>query len=369
MLETCIRIWVIGALCAWTPLAIAQSAPGAAPATAKPGPLAEAQRDFKEGKFAKAAGEFAAFSKANPSDPQSASAWVQEGLCHLKMGHAVEAVHCWDWVLQRYPTSPQVPEAMEQLALSYDAKANHAGADALREKLLAQFPDHPIAVRIWIARGDAFFKQGRPAEAVKAYEKAGAKLTPDAKQKLETARKLVLGSAGPDSLLAAAGESLTASDTVGAITLYVAWLQKYSNTARAGEAKTKLGWCYSLQNTPESLKKAEDLWQSVIQKGPANDPWVGESQWNLIQLLAGPKAKWEDATKLCEVVARNFPKSARGEQALFTKAWLYWAHQRWTLSRPAFDEYLRAYPEAIEHPPIKAYLRDCEEGLNALKKP
>jgi tetratricopeptide (TPR) repeat protein len=239
----------------------------------------------------------------------------------------------------------------------------------MREKILAQFPDHPVAVKIWIARGDAFSKQGRPAEAVKAYEKAGAKLSPVAKQKLETARKLLLASAGPDASLDIAAESLTASDTTTAITLYLAWLQKNPNATRTSEAKTKLGWCYSLQNTPESLKKAEDLWQAVIQKGPANDPWAGDSQWSMIQLLAGPKGKWEDAVKLCEVVAKNFPKSARAEQALFTRAWLYWAHQRWHLGRAAFEDYLRAYPEAIEHPPVKTYIRDCDEGISLAKKP
>ncbi|HEV7406484.1 MAG TPA: tetratricopeptide repeat protein [Chthoniobacteraceae bacterium] len=229
-----------------------------------------------------------------------------------------------------------------------------------------KFPDHPVAIRTWIARGDAFSKQGRPAEAVKAYEKAGAKLTPAATQNLETARKLLLAASGPDALLDSAGESLTASNLVGAINLYLAWLQKYPTGTRIAEAKTKLGWCYSLQNTPASLKSAEDLWQVVIQKGPANDAWVGESQLSMIRLLAGPKGKWEEAVKVSEVVAKNFPKSARGEQALFTRAWLYWAHEKWKLSRSAFDDYLRAYPEAIEHPPIKDYIRDCDEGLKKL---
>ena len=187
-----------------------------------------------------------------------------------------------------------------------------------------------------------------------------------AKQNLETARKLLLGASGPDALLESAGESLTANNVATAINLYVAWLQKYPTGTRTAEAKTKLGWCYSLQNTPAGLKNAQELWQGVIQKGPVNDPWVGESQMSMIRLLAGPKGKWDEAVEVCQVVAKNFPKSARGGQALFSRAWLYWAHEKWKLSRSAFDDYLRVYPEAIEPQPIKDYIRDCEEGLKKL---
>lgn len=89
-------MWVIAAFGVWAPLASAQAVPGKTVAPGKLDAFADAQRVFKEGKFAKAAEQFAAFSKAKPTDPQAAAGFLQEGLCHLKLGQAGEAVRCWD---------------------------------------------------------------------------------------------------------------------------------------------------------------------------------------------------------------------------------------------------------------------------------
>jgi outer membrane protein assembly factor BamD (BamD/ComL family) len=98
----------------------------------------------------------------------------------------------------------------------------------------------------------------------------------------------------------------------------------------------------------------------VIAAGPAGSEWVGESQWHLVQLNAGPKDNWKEAIALCEVLAKTVPKERKlHEQAMFARAWIYWSKNDWAKARVAFQDLIAAYPEKASHPPIMEYLAQC----------
>jgi TolA-binding protein len=130
----------------------------------------------------------------------------------------------------------------------------------------------------------------------------------------------------------------------------------------------KLGWSYYCQHDAKSLDRAEAIWEEVIRKGPPADPWVEESQWHMIQLLAGPRAKWKEAVAHCDAAAKGaLAGSFRHEQALYTRAWLLWTQKKWALSLAGFKEFVKAYPPKATHPPIMAYMQECEKHIAAGK--
>lgn len=85
------------------------------------------------------------------------------------------------------------------------------------------------------------------------------------------------------------------------------------------------------------------------------------SRWHLVVLNAGTYKKIDQAIELCDIQAKEFPGEFYEEQALFSKAWLYWAQQKWDEAQPAFNELLKRYPEKAEHPAIMKYIRDCHD--------
>jgi len=86
----------------------------------------------------------------------------------------------------------------------------------------------------------------------------------------------------------------------------------------------------------------------------------------MVQLLAGPREKWREAALLCSRIAGTFPVgSFRNEQACYTRAWLLLVHQEWSESQNAFNELIKLYPAKAQHPPIVAYLAQCQTKLAA----
>jgi tetratricopeptide (TPR) repeat protein len=250
---------------------------------------------------------------------------------------------------------------LEQLAAGYDRQGQRAQKEDCLRRLLTGFPNHPVTIRLYTAEARARLAAKDYAGAAAWFQKVEAGLAPADREQFKFAQTMASPQrVDPKVLLTMANEQLTKNEVGQAIQFYEEYLQRFPDVAGANEAKTKLGWCYALQ---KQMDKAERLWQSVIARGAAGDPWVGESQWNMIRLLAGPKNKWEDAAKLCETVAKNFPKQFRGQQAMFTRAWLYWAHGKWQPARAAFEDLVKAYPDVLQHPPIQEYIQQCDQHL------
>ena len=123
-----------------------------------------------------------------------------------------------------------------------------------------------------------------------------------------------------------------------------------------------LGWCCYLKR---DYDKAEKLCKEVIEAGPPTSHWVGKSRWFLIVLAVGPRGNDSRAIELCDVQARVFDGDRLAEQAMFTKAWLYWTQKEWAKGKKAFAELLARYPERGTHPPVRRYISDCEAGMSA----
>jgi tetratricopeptide (TPR) repeat protein len=332
-----------------------------APASPADQAFATAQDALKKSDYPAGRRLFGDFAGKFPADARVPEAQVLKGLCELKGGPQGAALTTWNALIQLQPKSDAAAMALEQLVLYYEKEGPPARVEELLNRLLTAFPTHAATVRLWTKRGETLFAAKKYEAAVQAWESLGVQLTGVARQKLTVARVLAKANTDPRSLLEAANTSLERNEVALAVELYEVYLDRFPQAVDVRQAKTKLGWCYALE---KELEKAERQWQSVIAGGPATDAWVGESQWNMIRLLAGPRGKAEDAVKLCQTVARNFPKQFRGQQALFTRAWLLLVHQKWVLARAAFDDLLREYPEVGQHPPVQDYIRECDEAIS-----
>ncbi|MBI4471365.1 MAG: tetratricopeptide repeat protein [Acidobacteria bacterium] len=322
------------------------------------------QSAMQSNQFAQARSLAQEFSLKFGSDPRVPSVLLLKGLAESKDGNENAARMTWNWLLANHPRSEAAASALEQLALSYEHQNQKQQQDDCLRRLLQGFPNHPITINLFIREAQAKLAARDYAAAAALYQKVEAALGEEDREKFKFAQSMASASRiDPKLLLRAANQRLEKNDVAQAISFYQEYLSRFPDDQGANEAKTNLGWCHGLQDQND---KAERLWQSVIKHGPANDPWVGESQWYMVRLLAGPKGKWEDAVKLCEVIVKNFPRgSLRHEQALFTKAWLFWAHKQWSPARAAFADLIAVYPEKANHPPIMEYVADCDKNLSA----
>ena len=350
----------------------AEPPPKKAPASPADQAFAAAQEALKKSDYPAGRRLFGDFAGKFPADTRVPEAQFLKGMCELKGGPQGAALSTWNALIQLQPKSDAAVMALEQLVLYYEKEGPPARVEELLNRLLTAFPAHAATVRLWTKRGETLFAAKKYEAAVQAWEALGAQLAGSARQKLTVAKVLAKANTDPRSLLEAANTSLERNEVALAVELYEVYLDRFPQGADSRQVKTKLGWALYVREDEEKkgedYDRAESLWKQVAQQGPANDTWAGESQWHLAQLLAGPRGKWEQAVQLCTTITKNFPVGTfRNEQAMFSKAWLYWAKKRWEKSKVAFEELITAYPEKKNHPPIMEYIEECEKNIAAKK--
>lgn len=324
-----------------------------------------AQDCLQKAQYKEARGKFEQFSRNYRTDSRLKEAMFYQGLCDLKLGREVKALSAWNQVvkleLPEKVKSRALRLTLEQLADYYDRKGREADKKKVLSQLLADFPDHPVTVQLHVQAAEAKLRESDYADALELYRAVDGHLTEKDRKSLELAETMTTkGARNPQGLLEAANESLEKDHVDQAIKLYQTFLKENAASPLAAEAKTKLGWCYYLQ---QKYAKAEPLWKDVIKKGRVKDQWTGESRWHLIQLLTGPRNKPDQAVELCDVQAKEFAGAFRGQQASFIKAWIYWLRKDWAKAHQAFMDLVSAYPETAQHQPIQDYIQDCEEGI------
>jgi len=316
------------------------------------------QQALKSGRLPQARATAQEFTARFPHDPRVPAVLLQKGLAEHQAGLTAEARLTWSWVAANYPKSDAAAAALEQLALACERMQQLPQKEELLKRLRQNFPNHAVTLRVCRREAEAKLTALDYAGAITWYQQIAGSLADKDRQRLKFAQTM-LSAKGADltGLLTMANELLTSDDVASAITLYEELLRRFPAGKGVAEAKTKLGWCYALR---QDWDRAERLWRSVVESGPAQDRWAGESQWHIVQMLSGPRGKWEAAAALCDEIIKTFPVgSVRHEQAQFSKAWLFWANKKWAAAKAAFEDFLAAYPAKATHPPLVEYLEEC----------
>ena len=329
-----------------------------------------AQESLRKERHKEARELFAQFARQYSNDPRNQEALFYQGLCEMRSGQETQAWNTWDLVLRR-----EMPEktksrtwlsVMEQMAIWHGWKTQEENRKKDLKQLVAVFPDDPVTVRLHTQAAEERLKKSDYSGALTYYRAVESNLNENDRKNMKLAETVTgRGPKPPDEILAAAHESFEKDNVEQAIGLYKFFLKQYPGSPLCLEARTRLGWSYYTQGKWE---KSEALWREVIKQGSARDEWVGRSRWHIIQLLAGPAGKPDQALELCEIQAKAFPNDPQGERALFTRAWLYWTKKNWVKGKAAFDDLIAAYPGNALDPPVQEYMRDCETGMRKERK-
>ncbi len=256
--------------------------------------------------------------------------------------------------------SPALLLALDQLAAHYRIQRNERELEKTLTRLAEFFPENAITVREHASSGRARLEAGDYAGAAGLYGKVAAHLKGDDLLNYDLAKELSAPDSSVTAILVSADAHFAADSVPLAALLYEESLKRNPGLNDKHEAMTKLGWCFYIE---KDFAKAEGLWKQVVKSASPSDEWRGRSRWHLIQLMAGYRDKPEQAVELCDAQAKEFAGAFRGEQALLTKAWLYWTKKDWGKASKAFSELTAAYPLTLHHEPIRNYIRDCEEGM------
>lgn len=321
--------------------------------------LVQAKSLSEARKFPDALKMLDAYTRANPRAKDAPAAFLLKGRCEelSKGAISAEGERTWEWLIRTYPDSDEAAQAFQNLIRFYASRSRPDMVEKTRQRLLRQFPGHPVVMETLLAEAKNLAAGGEHGKALAIYEKISEGLSPADRQQMELCRLAAAGD--PESLFTAAQATFLANP-LEAEGFYEAYLKKKGDPANLSQAKTRLGFCYSRSKDPQKIEKAEKLWKEVIARGPPSDEWVMESRWYSIQLLAGPKNQWREAIRELDAILRVSSRGAfRHEQALFTKAWLLWANKQWADAAKGFQLLVETYPAKATHGPIQFYLQDC----------
>ncbi len=327
---------------------------------------ARAALDAKQ--YQKAQPLFDDFIRRHLSDPRAQEARIFSAICDYRQKRVVNALVAWNRIVNmevmQKRSSPALLLALDQLAAHHRVEGKPEDWKKTVDQLFEFFPENPITIRELRLFARHCLIKGDYVQSLAIYGRFEKQLSAEDRQNLNLARAMAESGADGSALVKSANDRLELNEPELAAGLYGEALKMNLRDDEKYEAMTKLGWCLYLQN---KHKQAESLWQQAIKESSKGNEWAGQSRWHMIQLLAGPRKQEKKAIELCDVQAAEFAGSFRGRQAAFTKAWLYWVAKDWEKARKAFDELILGYPEAMEHEPIRNYIRDCEQGLNARK--
>ena len=285
------------------------------------------------------------------------------GKSQAKQDRIDEALRNFSGLVFRFPKTEQAAQSLEQQALLHLQRRNPSAAQELREDLLKHYPKSPTTASIWPKVADQLFQTGKFKEALEIYQQIETLLSRKSLENLNSSKILATASGDPTKILAIAENSLNKGDLKLAKLLYGQLTRSARAKRRLPEINTKLGWCLFLEGGKKNFKVAEGLWRDVIRETQPSDPWYAESKWNLVQMAADIENDLKKAISICDSIVEEqalgtFPH----EQALFTKAWLLTVQDQGQAAVSAFEELAAAYPEKMQHPPIKQYMKIASES-------
>ena len=327
---------------------------------------ATANGHLKAGRHAEAEKLLQDYLRSQPNGPIAAESRFLLAKSQIGQKRVEDALNTFSVVTLRFPGTEWAAQALEEQAQLHLQRRNPSSAQQLREQLLNRYPKSPTTAKVWTGMADGLFKQQKYPEALAIYQKLGPSLPPASAEMHAVARALTENKGDISKILAMAGSALDQNNLTLAHPLYEHLAKSAANTPALPQINTKLGWCFYLKGGEKDMVEAERLWRDVIKRTRPTDPWYAESKWHLVQFYAGPKNQWKEAVVLCEEIIREQQKgNFAHEQAMLARAWLLTVHGQGKEAVAAFDAMAVAYPDKIQHPPIK---RHREQALAMMEK-
>lgn len=122
-----------------------QRAPFSTPAASEADRYQAALRQLQAREYDAALSGFKHYLETYPQGKYRANAYYWQGEVHLVRDEYAKALAAFDRVVQQFPLSSKLPDAMLKKAMALQAMGNAQGAKALYQSLVAKFPDSAAA--------------------------------------------------------------------------------------------------------------------------------------------------------------------------------------------------------------------------------
>lgn len=119
-------------------------------------------RDFKDARL-----HYLAIIQDYPDSPNVPDAIYQVGRCYALEGEYAEAVNWFERVLEKFPEEPVAKDALSQAASAYAKVSKPAEAVTRYQKFIEKYPDDERAERPYLNIVDVLRDQGNDSEALK----------------------------------------------------------------------------------------------------------------------------------------------------------------------------------------------------------
>ncbi len=246
---------------------------------------------FNTGVYDSAYASFSAVEQLAPRDDRvTPQAMYYKGLAAFALKYYGDAVQAWEKLVKTFPTSPRAAEGAFRAADLYARAGKYQEAQALLTWLMESHPNHPRTPEALFRLGQIHYNQGDYQAAIATYEKF-LQLYPyhPMKENVEQAME--------QAYYALSGQDSTRVREFG---------QKFAASELAAQAL---------------FDRAAALYQAGNQ---------------------------EEAARLFEQVAIDFPKSALAEKALMNAAQIYTALSLWKEAASAYEKYLTFFSQRRE---------------------
>jgi len=125
----------------------------------------------KEARYTKAAEAFKKVVDGYPRTPSMMEALFYLGESYFQLGKYKEAIEAYDRLSRGYPQDMIAPLALNSLAYAYEQVKDHKKAIETYNRLLGKYPNHALGKRAYLNVGRLKEAEGNYEEAKKNYQK------------------------------------------------------------------------------------------------------------------------------------------------------------------------------------------------------
>ncbi len=253
--------------------------------------------------------------------------WLGE--TYFKASDYNQATHYYQQVLDNYPQSDFIPQALYSLGWTFFEKKNYDKAHQQFQELITRFPDHPLSEDAFFKTGECQHNQGNYDTAISLFQKYLERF-PDAPHKSE-------------ALFYLAEATFYKQDYLTAMTYYAKAADIATDPKIIYIARVSMGWCYlkleKFDLSKRHFLEAEDF---AISHNVLSD----DVYWGLANLYTHGE-DYPAALEAYTNIIKLFPEDSKTMEAVLGRANIYYTTQDYPAA-------LREYQTVLDRETMKS---------------
>lgn len=272
---------------------------------------------------------YSVFKELLPFDVLKDATYFWLGETYFKASDYNQAAHYYQQVLDSYPQSDFIPQALYSLGWTFFEKKAYDNAGQQFHGLVTRFPDHPLTEDAFFKTGECEHNQGHYDLAIPLFQKYLERF-PDAPHKSE-------------ALFYLAEATFYKQDYLTAMAYYAKAADLADDPKIIYIARVSMGWCYlkleKFDLSKRHFLEAEDF--AISQDVLSDDVY-----WGLATLFTHIEA-YPAALEAYTNIIKLFPENSKTMEAMLGRANIYYTQQD-------FPKAIREYQTIIDLEKLKS---------------